>query len=336
MLTEKEAQFLVEQAMEKRAGWFDDRHVSAFRLFNGFNEGFPDLSIDLYARTLVLFVYADPPEPVQSLIDSLWKYLQGVFPWIKSILVKTRAARDEAARRGALVSGSSLDRRIQEHGVWYALDLNRGFDASLYLDTRLLRRWILNHSAGMRVLNCFAYTGSLGVASTAGSASQVIHLDRNRTSLNLAKDSYSLNGFPVQRLDFVTDDFFKWTSRMRRANQQFDLVLLDPPFFSQSPAGTVDLNAQTDRLINKVRPLLADGGLLVAINNALFVSGTTYLQQLDKLCQDGFLSVEELIPVPLDFAGFQPTHQNVYPTDPAPFNHPTKIAVLKSRRNSQT
>jgi 23S rRNA (cytosine1962-C5)-methyltransferase len=332
MLIENEVQALVEQVLEQRKALFDDSHLSAFRLFNGFSEGLSGLAIDLYARTLVIFNYAEPPEQLQGLVGSFSKYLLDALPWIQAVLVKTRSARDEAARRGQLVYGDKEDRRVREHGVWYAIDLIRSQDASLYLDTRLLRRWIIDHAANMRVLNCFAYTGSLGVAALAGGARQVIHLDRNRSSLNLAKDSYSLNGFPISRSDFIPEDFFIWTSRMRRLDQRFDLALLDPPFFSVSPTGKVDLNTQPDRLINKVRPLLEDGGLLVAINNALYVSGVAYLQQLEALCQDGYLSIEEFISVPSDFSGFNPTGQVSYPTDPAPFNHPTKIALLKAKR----
>ena len=86
------------------------------------------------------------------------------------------------------------------------------------------------------------------------------------------------------------------------------------------------------RLINKVRPLIRDGGYLVAINNALFLSGADYMGSLDKLCADGYLAVEMLIPVPSDMTGYPQTVVNLPPTDPAPFNHPTKIAVLRVRR----
>jgi 23S rRNA (cytosine1962-C5)-methyltransferase len=54
------------------------------------------------------------------------------------------------------------------------------------------------------------------------------------------------------------------------------------------------------------------------------------MQTLEALCRDGYLSIRELIPVPDDFIGFNPTGKPV--TDPAPFNHSTKIAVLDVRR----
>ena len=319
----------IQAALELRKSWIDYQSYSAFRLFNGFIEGFPDLAIDVYARTLVIFNFANPPDTFQDLIPLVIDHLHNTLPWIQSTMVKTRFTEDVAARHGLIAQGEKPDSRIREHGVWYAIDLQMGSDASLYLDTRELRKWIIEHAVGRRVLNTFAYTGSLGVAAKAGGARQVIHLDRNRKFINLAKTSYSINGFPIQKSDFVSQDFFPWTSRMRRTKQRFDMIFLDPPFFSLSTGGRVDLDKDYSRLINKVRPLVETGGILVAINNALFVSGSKFFQQLEGLCHDGYMTIEELIPVPDDFSGFAKNHQNYFPTDPAPFNHPTKIAILR-------
>ena len=87
-------------------------------------------------------------------------------------------------------------------------------------------------------------------------------------------------------------------------SESVDLIYLDPPFFSTTAKGKVDLN-ESARLINKVRPLIKDNGWLVAVNNALYVSGAAYISELEKLCADGYLSIETLIPVPQDFIGEQ-------------------------------
>ena len=94
----------------------------------------------------------------------------------------------------------------------------------------------------------------------------------------------------------------------------------------------MDLNRDSSRLINKVRPLVRDGGWLVAVNNALYVSGKEYLQTLASLGADGYLKIAELIPVPEDLTGYDNTRRAAPITDPAPFNHSTKITVLEVRR----
>ena len=121
-------------------------------------------------------------------------------------------------------------------------------------------------------------------------------------------------------------------SRLKRDSTVFDCVILDPPFFSSTSKGTVDLVNQNTQMINKVRPLVKDGGWLVAINNALFLSGSDYMKSLENLCRDGYLSIEQIIPIPQDITGFPGTISSHPPVDPAPFNHPTKIALLKVKR----
>lgn len=325
---------LLLRAVEARAALLDARHEAALRLFNGFYEGAPELVVDLYARTLVLHNYADDPHAYTDNLQHAQRILLDALPWVRAVIVKSRHATNDADRRGVLTYGNAPDSRIREHGVWYAIDLLMNRDASFYLDTRNLRRWALEHLAGKTVLNTFAYTGSLGVAAMAGQAQQVVHLDLNRAFLNVAKTSYTLNGFPIRRQDFVSSDFFVGVNRMKRAGKRFDAVLVDPPFFSVTSRGRIDLVNESQRVINKVRPLINDGGMLVAINNALFVSGAEYMRLLAALCADGYLSIAEIVAVPDDVAGYPHTRLSAPPVAPAPFNHPTKIAILSVRRKA--
>lgn len=321
---------LLEKAIESRSHLFDPAHGSAFRLFNGFTEGSPDLVIDLYASTLVFHNYADDPAAGLPLVQQARDFLLRHHSWLRAGVLKTRNGATQQERRGELLFGEEPNRRIQEHGVWYAVDLAMNRDASFYLDTRNLRHWLKEKMSGKTVLNTFAYTGSLGVAALAGGASQVVHLDLSRQFLNLAKESYTLNGFPIHKGDFIAADFFPAVSRLKRSNETFDCVLIDPPFFSTTSRGKVDQVNESARLINKVRPLVNDGGTLVAINNALYVSGREYMQTLETICRDGYVRIRELVPVPEDMLGFNRVAAPV--TDPGPFNHSTKIAVLDVRR----
>lgn len=326
---------MLEQALTAREALLDARHESAFRLFNGFSEGCPSLAVDLYATTAVLHNYADPPAEGAPLVAVAQALIHERLPWVRAIVLKTRGGATAQERQGTLLYGTATDRRVREHGVWYAVDITMNRDASLYLDTRNLRRWAIDRLAGKTVLNTFAYTGSLGVAAQAGGAARVVQLDRNRLFLNVAKTSYTLNGFPIHKPDFQAADFWPQINRLKRFGERFDCVFLDPPFFSATEKGVVDLEQNQTRLINKVRPLINDGGYLVAINNALFLSGQAYISELEALCADGYLAIEELIPVPADFTGYPETRVGTPVTDPQPFNHSTKIAVLRVRRKAE-
>ena len=327
---------LLQKAIDAREALFDSRHENAFRLFNGFTEGYPHLSLDLYAGTVIFHNYHPDASAGMELVNETRVLLQGhphLLEWLHAGIVKSRNSTSQDERRGKLLFGSSVDRKVKEHGIWYAIDLTMNRDTSLYLDTRHLRKWLIEKMKGKRLLNAFAYTGSFGVAALAGGASRVVQLDRNRKFLNLAKESYTLNGFPIHKQEFIASDFFPTIGQFKRSNERFDCVIIDPPFFSTTSKGSVDQVRESARLINKVRPLIEDGGYLIAINNALYISGREYMQTLQSLCEDGYLKIEELIPVPEDFIGFNKTGSLI--TDPAPFNHSTKIAVLKVKRKRQ-
>jgi 23S rRNA (cytosine1962-C5)-methyltransferase len=323
---------LLDHSLTARTSFFDSRHEAAFRLFNGFTEGCPDLVVDLYATTVVLNNYAQTPESGFALVREAREFLQTKLAWLQAGIVKTRNGFSQAEERGKLLFGKNTDHKIREQGVWYAVDLTMNRDSSLYLDTRNLRKWAMENLEDKSVLNAFAYTGSLGVAALAGGAGRVVQLDANRQFLNLAKQSYTLNGYPIRREDFIISDFFIQVGRFKRAGGSFDCVFIDPPFFATSSRGRVDQEQESARLINKVRPLINSGGYLVAINNALYVSGKDFLQTLESLCADGFLKISQLIPVPADFIGYDQTGFSAPITDPAPFNHSTKIAILEVRR----
>lgn len=325
----------IDTAIEARADLVDERHEAAFRVLNGFREGVPGLVIDVFGRTAVVHDHddlSDGGEAGRERVRVACARLLDRLPFLQSVILKPRTAADPVERRGRFVYGETAQRRIRENGVWYALDLFLNQDASFYLDTRGLRAWATANLAGKSVLNTFAYTGSLGVAATAGGARRVVHVDLNRAFLNVAKTSYTLNGFAIRQKDFQSGDFFSRVTALKRANELFDCVFVDPPFFSQTRYGKVDLVTEYHRILNKVRPVVADGGTLVAVNNALFVSGSEYVEMLEGLCADGYMTIEQLVDIPDDAIGYPSTRVDDEIVSPAPFNGPTKIAVLRVRR----
>ena len=308
-------------------------HTSALRLFNGYTEGFPRVAVDLYGTTLVLHDATGRTGDKEAMLSLLEK-ARAAMPFVTTALWKRRESVNQEERNGTLLLGAESDlcRRVQEDGVWYTVKLTLNRDSSLYLDTAPLRAWAKRTLKGKRVLNAFAYTGSLGVAALAGGAEHVVHTDLNNAFLTVAKDSYALNRFPVVRKDFIAGDFFDVVGRLKREAPLFECVFVDPPFFSVTEKGRVDLVQDMERLLNKIRPLIAHGGSLVAINNGVFVSGADFQKTLETVCSDGYLSLAQRVDVPDDFTGYADTKSKALEIDPAPFNHSTKIAVLTVKR----
>jgi len=325
----------IETAIQKRAPFIQAPYETAFRLLNGFLEGVPDLVIEIFGKTVV---YHDYSTDTQDEFDKKKRILISIIrknlPWIASGIIKKRRSNDANERRGFDLFGSIIDKKIKENGVWYAIDLTMNRDASFYLDTRELRHWLQDNMSGKSVLNTFSYTGSIGIAALMGGASNVMHLDLNRTFLSIAKRSTLLNEKPVDKSQYQTGDFWSRVNQYKKNGKLFDCVILDPPVYAKTRKGTIDIAKKYDKIINKVRPLIHDGGFLVTINNALFQSGKAHQDELRKLCKDGYLEIKKIINVPEDCIGDSTAIQACLPADPSPYNHSTKITILGVKRKN--
>jgi 23S rRNA (cytosine1962-C5)-methyltransferase len=326
----------IDKAIHSREGFLSPPHRGAFRLFDGFRESAPEivpLVLEVYADTLVAFDHRRAPDDDPKAVETVMARVREKLPFLRTGILKQKRADDPELRRGHLVFGepAHVARRIEENGVRYAVDLLAHHDATFFLDTRNLRAFLQAESKGKRVLNAFAYSCSLGVAAKAGGARIVLQTDKNKGVLNLGKDSYSLNGFPISRADFVAADFFDVAARLRKSGELYDTVILDPPFFAEGGGGRVDLVSSVSALLDKARPIVGHEGLLIVVVNALFIPGAALIAELEKMVTDGYGTIERTVEVPPDCAP-PLSPGRALPADPAPFNHPTKIAMVRLRR----
>lgn len=305
----------------------DTLHRGAWRLFNGFTEGCGDLAVDLMGKTAVVQDYGKADLNEVFIRDFLLQKLD----FLQAVILKNRNSKDAAERNGKLIYGEKTDTFVVEHSVRYAVDLMMNHDNGFYSDTRLLRKYLLENMQNKSVLNTFAYTGSLGVAAAAGGAARVLQTDLSNKFLQTAYRSASLNGLTFTKKNFKFGDFFPVTAALRKEYARFDCVIVDPPFFSRTGKGLIDQANNPLGVINKVRPLVAENGVLIAVNNALYLSGSDYIKSLESVCRDGYLAIEKFIDIPEDFC-CKTEDTAPYPADPAPFNHPTKIAVLRVQK----
>ncbi len=141
-------------------------------------------------------------------------------------------------------------------------------DTGLFLDHRPLRRMIREQSAGKRFLNLFCYTGTATVQAALGGARKTVSVDLSRTYLDWTARNLALNGFeaPGQQHQLLQEECLAWLERQARAKKRprFDLILLDPPSFSNSARmrGVLDIQRDHAKLIRAAMALLAPGGSL--------------------------------------------------------------------------
>jgi len=127
---------------------------------------------------------------------------------------------------------------------------------------------VMEQSANKRVLNLFAYTGSFSVYAAAGDASQVTTVDLSNTYINWAQRNMALNQFTdPEKYKFIAADVLQYLKALPVSS--FDLIVMDPPTFSNSKKMDDILDIQRDHvsLINDCINTLSPGGQLYFSNN---------------------------------------------------------------------
>jgi 23S rRNA (cytosine1962-C5)-methyltransferase len=165
---------------------------------------------------------------------------------------------------------------VHEAGLSFRVNLTDYLDTGLFLDHRITRGMVRQDSAGRRVLNLFCYTGSFSVYAAAGGALSVDSVDLSKTYLGWAEANVELNGFsdgsagsggagPAMR--FIHADVKQWLDEAPSA--YYDLVVMDPPTFSNSKRMKDFLDIQRDHaeLINQALRAMRVGGVLYFSTN---------------------------------------------------------------------
>ena len=198
---------------------------------------------------------------------------------------------------------------VAEHGMKFAVDVEKGHKTGFYLDQRDARAHVRAQARGRRVLNCFSYTGGFAIAALAGGASSAVSVDTSAGALALGAENAARNGFAADLHAWEKGDAFDVLRAYEKEGRTFDLIVLDPPKFAPSAQhleracrGYKDLNLRALKL-------LASGGLLYtfscsgAMDRALFrgVVATAALEARRPAKSVGELGHAACHPVPLSF-----------------------------------
>lgn len=159
---------------------------------------------------------------------------------------------------------------VAEGGLRFRVNFTDYLDTGLFLDHRLTRARLRDAAARKRFLNLFAYTGSATVYAAAGRARTTTSVDLSRTYLDWAQENLAANALTGRQHRFIQADCREWLAEAARLGEQFDLVFLDPPTFSNSKRmqGVHDVQRDHAALIDAGMRVLAPGGLLVFSTNA--------------------------------------------------------------------
>ena len=241
--------------------------TDSFRFVYAESDGLPGIIVDHYADVLVLQLLSAGAEYWKdTLVEALRMVTKNNNIFERSD-VDVRNLEGLPERTGWL-SGTTLPQEtiIHEHGIAYKIDFQHGQKTGFYLDQRLNRKIVGELSNGLRVLNCFCYTGGFSLNALAGGASQVISIDSSGPALAQAKVNQSLNPDLKGDAQWLEGDVFFELRKMRDRNEHFDLIVLDPPKFASS-AAQVEKASRAYKDINLLAfKLLNPGGTLATFS----------------------------------------------------------------------
>lgn len=163
---------------------------------------------------------------------------------------------------------------VKEAGLPFEVDLSGYLDTGLFLDHRITRALVGDMAKGKRFLNLFAYTGTASVYAAAGGAKQTTTVDMSQTYLEWARRNMQRAGYTGRQHCFIRADVLSWVDDARsskdRSSDQYDLVFLDPPTFSNSKTmgeRTWDIQRDHAALLGKIIDLVCEGGKIVFSGN---------------------------------------------------------------------
>jgi 23S rRNA (cytosine1962-C5)-methyltransferase len=179
---------------------------------------------------------------------------------------------------------------VEEAGHRFEVNFDTYLDAGLFLDHRPMRGMVaesvarrVKAGAGTRFLNLFAYTGSFTVYAARAGSNNSTTVDLSNTYQAWTARNFALNGIDTRRHWLVRADAMAWLDGAVAARERFDVIVLDPPSFSNSKKmlGVLDVQRDHVQLVSQCRELLADGGeLFFSTNLRSFEIDPSLVQQL--------------------------------------------------------
>lgn len=246
--------------------------ITCFRLYDRDLPEFP-LIIELYEDKVYVAEYRsqhglDDEAYEQWLENSLDVIAKVLEVSRNDLYLRTRQRKQDRQSQYEKLDFSKEELIVQEDGLKFKVNLSDYLDSGLFLDHRITRHMVREEAKDKKVLNLFCYTGSFSVYAAAGGAATVTSIDLSKTYLQWAEDNMRLNGlFDPAKHQYIHADVLQYLDELKL--NTYDLVILDPPTFSNSKRMKDFLDIQRDHveLINKVLLATRKDGVIYFSNN---------------------------------------------------------------------
>lgn len=252
----------LQSALDVRigVGIADSPINNTYRLVHGEGDYLPGLVIDCYGSTAVMQAHSVGMhvcrnEICQALVQVLGDRIANVYYKSETTLPYKADLHQE---NGFLVGGDASNVAM-ENGLKFHIDWLRGQKTGFFVDQRENRSLLEQYAKGKSVLNMFCYTGGFSVYAMRGDAKQVHSVDSSAKAIELTNDNVALNFPGDARHEAFCEDAFKY---LDEHDQQYDLIVLDPPAFAKHRAALRNALKGYTRLNVKGLQRIKKGGIL--------------------------------------------------------------------------
>lgn len=308
----------LQVAVQRRWALIDPAATTACRFVHGASDGWPGWYVDQLGDHLLSQgeqeLGADQQACLVRLLGTVGA--RGAYHKRLNRQVRRTAMTDASP---LLVAGEAAPDRfgILENGVRYELSFAEGYSVGLFLDQRdNRRRFLASHIAAgfpllmteratrnIELLNCFSYTCGFSVCAALAGA-RTTSLDLSRKYLEWGRRNFILNGLDLAQHDFIHGDTFDWLRRLARKGRTFEIIVLDPPTFSQSrETGVFRASKDYGKLVGAALRVLSPHGILLASTNAADWPAGDFVGAVQAAVRSSGREVEQghFVPQPMDF-----------------------------------
>jgi len=257
----------LEKNLKKLRPWADRQKIEAYRLYDRDIPEYPFI-VDIYKDYFLIY------DKSNAVLDRDKNHLPHVIDALKAIfkcsdenIVIKRRERQEGLNQYEKLSEKNQTSTVRESQALFKINLYDYLDTGLFLDHRPIRQKIFKSAHGKKFLNLFCYTGSVSVFAALGGA-RTTSVDMSQTYSRWAQDNFQLNEIDLGAHSFINADVIDWLHD-QRSQQEYDLIFLDPPTFSNSKKMKDNFEVERDQefLVDTCMSILNPEGVLYFSNN---------------------------------------------------------------------
>ncbi len=169
---------------------------------------------------------------------------------------------------------------ITERGLRYTVDLREGQKTGFFLDQRENRGALERYCRGARVLDAFCNDGGFALTAARGGAREVLGVDVSEDAIARARANAMMNG--IEGVEFEEGDVFETLTRLSRAGEKYDVIVLDPPSFTRSRKNVQSAKKGYLELHRSALTLLPPGGILLTASCSHHILPEVFLEIVDE------------------------------------------------------